>query len=139
MCGVRKKYEFFLSFIFIQGLYKSSDLSSPVTYSGSKPPYEYNPNLSKNPQVPSVVKNPNQDQEPEPDRTDPNYTMILIVAPVCAGVALLIVGCIVIVYLRYNNLSLLLFLLNSHCCLTFDLIISHFSFIDVVFHFYLHI
>lgn len=125
-----------LSFIFIQGLYKSSDLSSPVTYSGSKPPYRYNPNLSKNPQVPSVVKNTNQDQEPEPDRTDPNYTMILIVAPVCAGVALLIVGCIVIVYLRYNNLSLLLFLLNS---LTFDLIISHFSFIDVVFHFYLHI
>ncbi|XP_076090535.1 receptor-type tyrosine-protein phosphatase delta-like isoform X5 [Mytilus galloprovincialis] len=86
-----------------QGLYKSSDLSSPVTYSGSKPPYEYNPNLSKNPQVPSVVKNPNQDQEPEPDRTDPNYTMILIVAPVCAGVALLIVGCIVIVYLRRKS------------------------------------
>ncbi|XP_052090699.1 tyrosine-protein phosphatase Lar-like isoform X2 [Mytilus californianus] len=86
-----------------QGLYKSSELSKPVTYSGSKPPYQYNPNLSKNPQVPSVVKNTNQDQEPEPDRTDPNYTMILIVAPVCAGVALLIVGCIVFVYFRRKS------------------------------------
>ena len=64
-----------------------------------KPPFSYERNQPDD--IPSITKN-SVDGEAE-NRTDHDYTMILIVAPVCAGVALFIVGCIVIVWMRYSN------------------------------------
>ena len=86
-------------FVFIQGLYKSSNYSKAVKYDEYSRKYPYQP------QIPSKEYPSQGDDDPlvpqgTENRQTSNYTMILIVAPVCAGVALFIVGCIVIVWMR---------------------------------------
>ena len=91
--------------ILIQGLAKSSNFSKSVTYKGGhvkdRPGFQPQPPLVTHEGNGGPNYEPNDSMEPHADSTVRDNTMILIGLPVCAGVALLIVGCIIIMFFRY--------------------------------------